>query len=223
MKSLRKRILAMAAVVAVSGLMMASVAGAADKLIVLDNVTPTPNSVFKVTTTGTSGGLAGVNIAAPLYPMDVAVPGGALKSTLHFSAAGADSGGWLTSVAGNNFFISSGAVYDGTAGGWIQKDTSGKSVFFGSGAAGFRAYLNQGATVGGLVTANQVMLVDYSGNLIMNGGIQANSAGTAVAQPDCDSTKRGMFWNVQGAAGVKDTLQVCTKDAVDAYAWRTLW
>ena len=46
MKSLRKKILAMASVVAVSGLMMASVAGAADKLIVKD-ATGT-NTVFKV-------------------------------------------------------------------------------------------------------------------------------------------------------------------------------
>ena len=50
LKSLRKRILAMAAVVAVSGLMMASVAGAADKLVVKDATGV--NTVFKVDDTG---------------------------------------------------------------------------------------------------------------------------------------------------------------------------
>ncbi|ACM19805.1 hypothetical protein Geob_1445 [Geotalea daltonii FRC-32] len=52
MKSLRQKMLAMAAVVAVSGLMMASVAGAAPKLIVKDNATPTPNDVFTVADDG---------------------------------------------------------------------------------------------------------------------------------------------------------------------------
>lgn len=37
------------------------------------------------------------------------------------------------------------------------------------------------------------------------------------------STTRGTFWVVQGAAGVKDTVEVCAKDAADAYAWRTLY
>jgi hypothetical protein len=51
MKSLRQKMLAMAAVVAVSGLMMASVAGAADKLIVKDSTGV--NNVFKVDDAGT--------------------------------------------------------------------------------------------------------------------------------------------------------------------------
>lgn len=52
MKSLRQKMVAMAAVVAVSGLMMASVAGAADKLIVKD-ATGTLD-VFKVDDAGTA-------------------------------------------------------------------------------------------------------------------------------------------------------------------------
>ena len=75
MKSLRKKILAMASVVAVSGLMMASVAGAADKLIVKD-ATGT-NTVFKVDDAGTMtatgffkidpvAGKAGLNTINPL-------------------------------------------------------------------------------------------------------------------------------------------------------------
>lgn len=56
MKSLRKKILAMASVVAVSGLMMASVAGAADKLMVMDPTGATP--VFKVDDAGVINGKA---------------------------------------------------------------------------------------------------------------------------------------------------------------------
>jgi hypothetical protein len=40
---------------------------------------------------------------------------GASKSQLHFSSnVGGDTGGYLTSVLDNNFFMSSGARYDGT-------------------------------------------------------------------------------------------------------------
>ena len=57
MKSLRTRILAMASVVAVSGLMMASVSGAADKLIVKDS--SGANTVFKVDDAGLTSGIIG--------------------------------------------------------------------------------------------------------------------------------------------------------------------
>ena len=64
MKSLRKKVLAMASVVAVSGLMMASVAGAADKLIVND-ATGT-NTVFKVDDAGVvSASRIGIGTTAP--------------------------------------------------------------------------------------------------------------------------------------------------------------
>ncbi len=41
--------------------------------------------------------------------------------------------------------------------------------------------------------------------------------------PTCAAAIRGMFWYNAGAAGVKDTVQVCAKDAADAYAWRTIY
>lgn len=56
--------------------------------------------------------------------------------------------------------------------------------------------------------------------LEVNGGVRIN---TATTKPTCDTTSRGTFWVTQGAAGVKDTVEVCTKDAADAYAWRLLW
>lgn len=72
MKSLRKRILAMASVVAVSGLMMASVAGAADKLIVKDATGTT--TVFKVddtgSTTATKLGVGTTNPQTPFHNAD---------------------------------------------------------------------------------------------------------------------------------------------------------
>jgi hypothetical protein len=43
------------------------------------------------------------------------------------------------------------------------------------------------------------------------------------AKPTCDATTRGTFWVDEGGAGVADTVEVCSKDAGDAYAWRALY
>jgi hypothetical protein len=56
--------------------------------------------------------------------------------------------------------------------------------------------------------------------LEVNGSIRLN---TTIAKPTCDSSQRGTLWFTQGGAGVKDTLEVCAKDATDVYAWRTLY
>lgn len=56
--------------------------------------------------------------------------------------------------------------------------------------------------------------------LEVNGGARLN---TVTAQPACAVGIRGTFWATQGAAGVKDTVQVCAKDAADAYAWRVIY
>lgn len=46
---------------------------------------------------------------------------------------------------------------------------------------------------------------------------------TTGTKPTCDSSARGMFWHTAGGAGVKDAVEVCAKDAGDAYAWRTIY
>ena len=56
--------------------------------------------------------------------------------------------------------------------------------------------------------------------LEVNGGIRLN---TVTAQPTCDSTVRGTLWFTQGGVGVADQLEVCAKDAANAYAWRTIY
>jgi hypothetical protein len=54
----------------------------------------------------------------------------------------------------------------------------------------------------------------------VNGALQNLPWGT---QPVCATATRGLFWHVQGAAGVKDDVRVCAKDAADVYAWRALF
>ena len=45
----------------------------------------------------------------------------------------------------------------------------------------------------------------------------------AGSKPTCDSSKRGWLWMDDSGAGVKDTEEVCAKDAADAYAWRVIY
>lgn len=56
--------------------------------------------------------------------------------------------------------------------------------------------------------------------LEVNGGIMLN---TTTAKPTCSATVRGTLWFTQSATLVKDALEVCAKDATDAYAWRTIY
>lgn len=51
----------------------------------------------------------------------------------------------------------------------------------------------------------------------------AVNAASAATQPACNASQRGRFWQTLGAAGVKDTVTVCAKDAGDAYAWRSIY
>lgn len=42
------------------------------------------------------------------------------------------------------------------------------------------------------------------------------------AKPTCSISYRGSLFFNEGAAGIADTVEICSKDAADAYAWRTL-
>ena len=56
--------------------------------------------------------------------------------------------------------------------------------------------------------------------LEVDGGVNLT---TATARPACDAVVRGTFWVIQSAAGVKDDVSVCVKDALNAYAWFALY
>jgi hypothetical protein len=102
---------------------------------------------------------------SPAYVVDVSGTG-LSRSQLHFSKSGTDTGGWVTSVADNNFWLSSGAVWDQAAGGWVQKSLDGLAVMAGSGPAGYRVLTRSGCAVG---SANPLpttrMTIDYSGQV----------------------------------------------------------
>jgi hypothetical protein len=50
-------------------------------------------------------------------------------------------------------------------------------------------------------------------DLTLSGGVR----------PVCDAGMRGTFWYAPGAAGVKDTVDVCAKDAANVYGWRAIY
>ena len=55
---------------------------------------------------------------------------------------------------------------------------------------------------------------------IINGGAKLVDNGS---KPTCNATNRGVLNTVNGGAGVKDTVEVCAKDAADVYDWRTIY
>jgi hypothetical protein len=54
----------------------------------------------------------------------------------------------------------------------------------------------------------------------VEGGVRLN---TVTPKPTCDATTRGTFWVTQQAAGVDDTVEVCVKNATEAFLWRSVF
>ena len=61
--------------------------------------------------------------------------------------------------------------------------------------------------------------VSVNGAVTTNGGVVY----TTGTKPGCTSSARGATWFTQGASGVKDSFEVCAKDAANSYAWRVLY
>ena len=94
----------------------------------------------------------------------------------------------------------------GTA--FVIKDSGGTAQFIAQ---------NNGSLFIG--DSSPAVISGSTGKGTFNGGVLAGNA----AAPTCDASHRGIFWYVPGGAGVKDVVEVCAKDAADAYAWRSIY
>ena len=72
------------------------------------------------------------------------------------------------------------------------------------------------------IVANRLYTLWYDGTAFRLMTPPVNAAAT-VAQPACNAAQRGRIWQTLGGTGVKDQVTVCAKDALDAFAWRTLY
>jgi hypothetical protein len=123
--------------------------------------------------------------------------------------SGQSFGAFTAGVAGTGYY---GIYGSGTIAGYFEANSPGNYAGYFKSAAGYGLVVETGNV--GINTTTP------SAALEVNGGIRLN---TAIAKPACDSTTRGTTWFTQGGAGVKDSYEVCAKDAADAYAWRTLY
>lgn len=133
---------------------------------------------------------------------------------------------YVAALTGPGFTVSSGTVTCGqiNAGGLVVSQSGAVLELTGqiaNGASanpvkigGFAAYSTAGAKLvsfwngrGGTEVAN----VDK------DGAIQLNVAGGT--QPGAAAGVRGKLWYTKAAGGVADKLEICLKDAADAYSW----
>ncbi|MEK7510304.1 MAG: dockerin type I repeat-containing protein [Patescibacteria group bacterium] len=97
---------------------------------------------------------------------------------------------------------------------WNVADSSGTILAYNfQGGGTSRLAITQSGDIG-------IGVASPSQRLEVNGGVRLN---TSTPKPLCTSAIRGTVWFTQGGAGVKDTLEVCAKNAGGVYAWRTLW
>jgi hypothetical protein len=134
------------------------------------------------------------------------------------NSAGVDVGG-MVSLGGYRGTTALGAVFAGVRG--AKENGTDNDV---------RGYLGLYTTDNGNTFAERARLAS-TGNLgvgttnpgqkiEVNGGVRLN---TATAKPTCDATARGTFWVAQQGAGVEDSVEVCVKNAADAFVWRTVF
>lgn len=129
-----------------------------------------------------------------------------------------------TGAASNAPLILIGSHSDGATAVGVALDNGSALSTAGAKIASFRNNGTEKAYVdkdGNIVSGSTGYI--YAGtSLNSTTGLQINRGGGS-SKPTCDSSTRGTFWVVSNGAGVKDTVEVCAKDAGDAYDWRTIY
>lgn len=155
-------------------------------------------------------------------------PGGS-TTQLQFNNAGAFGG------ASNFLYNSASGQITTNQAGNGNETIYGKRITDTTPSGNFLHFQNQSGST-------DLLKVDVAGNTTMAGTLTVNtstgtdgillisstSSGggiqlTSGTQPTCSVTTRFLFWTVAGGSGVKDSVQVCAKDASNVYAWRTIY
>jgi len=177
-------------------------------------------NAFSNSGNNTFAGKVGIGTTSPGHKLNIHDAAGNYFAATLTSALIGTAGNWV----GINFgFTDSGAGYQKGAIIFEGQDANGRGKMYFA--------MNGAASSASAAVADARMTIDYAGlvgvgttspgrELEVNGGLRLN---TATAKPTCNSSNRGTFWVVNGGAGVKDTVEVCAKDAGDAYAWRTIY
>ncbi len=112
----------------------------------------------------------------------------------------------------------------GRADGSLHADVgqAGEGVFSASSAGGycFSSTANSNGARDVCAERSEANVLKLTNGSTGGGTLRVGDPG---AKPTCNSSRRGMIWLEEGAAGVADTFEVCSKDAADAYAWRALY
>jgi hypothetical protein len=167
---------------------------------------------FTLTVLAYGAGSLGVNVNDPQYNADVS-SAGAMKSQLHFSKDGTDVGGWITSVLDNNFFLSSGAMWDSAQGGWVQKSPDGKAVMLGSGGVGFRIMTRSNCPLGQVCPEGERLRIDYNGYLGL--GIAPSYPLHMASGARC--TTGGVWTNASSREYKENIKELSAQDALLAF------
>lgn len=216
---------------------------AANKLIVKD----TTGVIDKMVVTDL--GYIGIGNSAPTSPIIVQGAGDPLTTSVFISNNGRATGFLPTDSPGLNFFRNN----DPSVNAGLPRNNDRLGYFaFGSTVNGARRYTSSfqsfaegvwsstslptnftiSTTADGSAFSVERFRISPSGNvgigitapsqkLEINGGLRLWAS--VVKPVTCDATLRGTVWFAQGATGVADALQVCSKDAAGNYAWRNLY
>lgn len=164
--------------------------------------------------------------------MTVALKAGASQGTTNLQEWQNNAGAVLAQVDGSAAMLTTGLGFT------AQNDSGQLKLLQAAGGTGYRWRLNNDSSLRLESTTNDFSAVrgtplyvnssDFVGvgqssalhRLDVAGAIKMGDEGT---KPSCTSTERGTLWHDFGAAGVKDTVEICAKDAANTYAWRTLY
>lgn len=162
--------------------------------LVLDPGTSSPINMLTVR----GGGLSNAQGVVAAFTTRAAAPS---PAGIYVGVQG--GGSWFGTTSGNPF------------------DTGlmvGQTVRFQVSAGATGAILRQGLTVNG--TGYPTEALEVNGNAKLSGWLQFT--GTGASKVACAAAVRGRVWFTQGATGIADAAEVCTKSAADTYGWTAL-